>query len=157
MINLIGEYNCKVDAKGRVMFPSSFKKQLASVLEEGFVLKESIYEKCLELYPMQTWNATMSKVATKNRFDKDTNDFIRRFSAGVKLIELDGTGRFLIAKNLCNHANIKKEITMISSIDRIEIWNSTEYQAKLESEKENFAKLVKKVMVEGESKLNKDE
>ena len=157
MINLIGEYNCKVDAKGRVMFPSSFKKQLTSILDEGFVLKESIYELCLELYPMQTWNATMSKVATKNRFDKETNDFIRRFSAGVKLIELDGTGRFLIAKNLCNHANIKKEITMISSIDRIEIWNSEDYQKKLESEKENFAKLVQKVMVDGELKMKEDE
>jgi MraZ protein len=155
VINLIGEYSCKVDAKGRVMLPSAFKKQLASVLEKGFVLKQSIYDACLELYPMPTWDETMAKVATKNRFDKETNDFIRRFSAGVKLIELDGTGRFLISKNLCNHANIKKEITMISLIDRIEIWNSETYQAKLEAEKENFAKLVHKVMVD--SKTNENE
>lgn len=155
MINLIGEYNCKVDAKGRVMFPSSFKKQLASVLEKGFVLKKSIYEYCLELYPMQTWDATMAEVATKNRFDKETNDFIRRFSAGVKLIDLDSTGRFLIPKNLCAHANIKKEITMVSSIDRIEIWNTQDYESKLENDVENFPKLVKKVMVDAKSK--KDE
>ena len=155
MINLIGEYNCKADAKGRVMFPSAFKKQLASVLEKGFVLKKSIYEQCLELYPMQTWDATMTEVATKNRFDKETNDFIRRFSAGVKLIDLDSTGRFLIPKNLCLHANIKKEITMVSSIDRIEIWNTQDYEEKLESEVENFPELVKKVMVD--SKNNKNE
>lgn len=146
MINLIGEYNCKADAKGRVMLPSTFKKQLASVLQEGFVLKQSIFESCLELYPMKEWHTTMAQVGKKNRFNKKTNDFIRIFSAGLKLVELDATGRFLIPKNLCAYAGIKKEIVMSPSAGIIEIWDKDRYQETIAKGAIGFAKLAEEVM-----------
>ena len=155
MINLIGEYNCKADAKGRVMFPSTFKKQLASVLQNGFVLKQSIFEPCLELYPMEEWDKTMLDISKKNRFNKKTNDFIRIFSAGVKLTELDATGRFLIPKNLCDFAGIKKEIVMSAAAGIIEIWDKDRYQETIAKGAENFAKLAEDVM--GDANTNEDE
>ncbi len=86
MINLIGTYECKADAKGRVMFSSAFKKQLLPVVHEGFVVKRAVFQPCLELYPMQEWNLMMEKINKLNRFVKKNNDFIRRFTAGVKLL-----------------------------------------------------------------------
>ena len=155
MINLIGEYNCKADAKGRVMLPSAFKKQLATVLQEGFVLKQSIFESCLELYPMKEWSSTMAQVSKKNRFNKKTNDFIRIFSAGLKSVELDTTGRFLIPKNLCAYAGIKKEIVMSSSAGIIEIWDKDRYQDIIASGAQGFAELAEEVM--GDFKGEEDE
>ena len=92
MINLIGTYECKVDAKGRLMMSSAFKKQLSSVLQEGFVIKRSVFQSCLELYPMQEWNLMMAKINKLNRFVKKNNDFIRRFTAGVKMVDVDFPG-----------------------------------------------------------------
>ena len=62
VINLIGTYECKVDAKGRLMVPAALKKQLLPILEEGFVLKRSVFQPCLELYPMAEWNVLMQKL-----------------------------------------------------------------------------------------------
>ena len=83
VVNLIGTYECKADAKGRLMVSSAFKKQLAPVLQDGFVVKRSVFQSCLELYPMQEWNLIMMKINKLNRFVKKNNDFIRRFTAGV--------------------------------------------------------------------------
>ena len=80
MVNLIGTYECKADVKGRLMLPSTVKKQLSSILQDGFVLKRSVFQPCLELYPMSEWNAMMSKVNKLNRFIKKNNDFIRIYS-----------------------------------------------------------------------------
>ena len=123
MINLIGTYECKADAKGRLMISSAFKKQLSPILQEGFVLKRAVFQPCLELYPMQEWNEVMLKVNSLNRFIKKNNDFIRRFTAGVRVIELDASGRLLIPKDLCQFAGIKKQIVLSSAINIIEIWD----------------------------------
>ncbi|MGB1434068.1 MAG: division/cell wall cluster transcriptional repressor MraZ, partial [Flavobacteriaceae bacterium] len=109
MIHLIGSYECKVDAKGRLMMSSAFKKQLSPILQEGFVVKRAVFQPCLELYPMQEWNKVMLKVNSLNRFVKKNNDFIRRFTAGVRVIELDASGRLLIPKDLCQFAGIQKQ------------------------------------------------
>ena len=97
---LIGTYECKVDVKGRVLIPSAFKKQLASVIKKGFVLKRAVFQSCLELYPISQWEDLIARVNSLNRFKKKNNDFIRRFTAGVKFIELDNNGRLLIPKDL---------------------------------------------------------
>lgn len=90
------------------MISSPLKKQLSSVLQEGFVIKRSVFQKCLELYPMKEWNVMMEKINKLNRFVKKNNDFIRRFTAGVKIVEVDASGRILIPKDLCVFAEVKK-------------------------------------------------
>lgn len=72
MNSLIGTYDCKVDAKGRLMMPAGIKKQLVSILEDGFVLRRSVFQPCLELYPMREWQEVMQKVNKLNRFKKRT-------------------------------------------------------------------------------------
>lgn len=146
MINLIGTYECKADAKGRVMFPSAFKKQVSPILQEGFVLKKSVFEQCLELYPMKEWNATMAEINKLNKFKKKNNDFIRRFTAGVKVVELDATGRILIPKSLSEFAGIKKQVVMSSSVNIIEIWDKEKYENAIENAAENFSDLAEEVM-----------
>ena len=98
MINLIGTYECKADAKGRLTLPVALKRQLASILPYGFVVKRSVFNKCLELHPVSEWNVLMSEVNKLNRFVKKNNDFIRLFTAGVKIVEADGNNRLQLPK-----------------------------------------------------------
>jgi MraZ protein len=146
VVNLIGTYECRVDAKGRVMFSSAFKKQLSSVLQEGFVIKRAVFQPCLELYPMREWNLMMEKVNKLNRFKKKNNDFIRRFTAGVKMVELDATGRILIPKDLCDFAGIQKQVVMSSSVNIVEIWDKDKYEKAIDDATLDFADLAEEVM-----------
>ena len=146
MINLTGTYECKADAKGRLMISSAFKKQLAPVLQEGFVVKRAVFQPCLELYPMQEWNLMMGKINKLNRFVKKNNDFIRRFTAGVKVVEMDASGRLLIPKDLCAFANIQKNIVLSSAINIIEIWDKDNYEKAIDDATTDFAALAEEVM-----------
>lgn len=146
MINLIGTYECKADAKGRLMFSSAFKKQLSSVLQEGFVIKRAVFQPCLELYPMNEWNLMMEKINKLNRFLKKNNDFIRRFTAGVKIVDVDASGRILITKDLCDFAGIQKQVVLSSSVNIIEIWDKDKYEKAIDDAAIDFADLAEEVM-----------
>ncbi len=146
MVNLIGTYECKADAKGRLMMPVAFKKQLAPVLQEGFVLKRSVFQPCLELYPMEEWDLLMQKINKLNRFKKKNNDFIRRFTAGVKIVEIDSAGRLLIPKDLIGFAGITKELVLSSAVNIIEIWDKDKYEKAIDDVAVDFADLAEEVM-----------
>ncbi|NKI25691.1 division/cell wall cluster transcriptional repressor MraZ [Arenibacter sp. 6A1] len=154
MINFIGTYDCKADSKGRVMLPMALKSQLAPVLNEGFVIKRSVFSPCLELYPMAEWNLLMQKLSKKNRFIKKNNDFIRRFSAGVKIVEIDATGRLLIPKNLVEVAGITKEVVLSSSIKILEIWDKDSYEKVLEETTDDFAGQAEEIMGDDTDELS---
>ena len=127
------------------MLPTSLKKQFKS-LEDGFVLKRSVFQPCLELYPMKEWNEMMLKVNKLNRFVKKNNDFIRRFTAGVKTIEVDAAGRLLIPKDLLIFSKIEKEIVLSSAINIVEIWDKDLYENAIENAADDFADLAEDVM-----------
>lgn len=146
MHSLIGTYNCKVDAKGRMMIPAGMKKQLMPILDDGFVLRRSVFQKCLELYPMAEWQLLMQKMNKLNRFKKKNNDFIRRFSAGARIVEVDGNGRLLIPKDLTVFANISKDIVISPSINIIEIWDAALYEQSIDDAALDFADLAEEVM-----------
>lgn len=128
------------------MLPAALKKQLAPVVQGGFVLKRAVFQPCLELYPMAEWDALMQKVNKLNRFKKKNNDFIRRFTAGVKVIELDASGRLLVPKDLVVFANIQKDIVVSSAVNIIEIWDKTSYEQAIDDAADDFADLAEDVM-----------
>lgn len=128
------------------MIPVALKNQMVPFLPQGFVIKRSVFQSCLELYPMSEWNELMQKMNRKNRFRKKNNDFIRRFTAGVRLVEIDATGRLLIPKNLMEVAGIDKEVVLSSAINIIEIWDKDAYEKVLEETAVDFADLAEEVM-----------
>lgn len=146
MNTLIGTYECKVDAKGRMLIPAPFKKQLVAGLDDGFVLKRSVFQNCLELYPMKEWEKMMAKINGLNRFVKKNNDFIRRFTAGVKVVEIDALGRLLLPKDLTVFAQISKDVVLSSAVSIIEIWDKDLYEKAIDDSIVDFADLAEEVM-----------
>ncbi len=116
------------------------------MLQSGFVIKRAVFQKCLELYPMSEWNALMAKMNKLNRFKKKNNDFIRRFTAGVKVVEVDATGRLLIPKDLFGFAVLDKEVVLSSAINIIEIWDKEMYEQAIDDATGDFADLAEEVM-----------
>lgn len=127
MTSLIGEYECKVDAKGRFMFPVNLRKQLDDVFEKGFVINRNLHQKCLVLYPINEWNKLNKKLSKLNRLIKANDVFVRKFTGGATSAEADSAGRILLPKPLVEHADIKTDIKVLGSNNVIEIWDKKLY------------------------------
>jgi MraZ protein len=151
MLNLLGEYDCKMDAKGRLMFPAPLKRQLENVLHEGFVVNRNLFEKCLVLYPAQQWAEVSGQLGQLNRFIEKNERFIRRFNNGATPVSLDGTGRLLVPSALAEYADLKKEVKLMGNGDRVEIWSKARYEEML-NEDIDMGALSEEVMGDRENK-----
>lgn len=146
MRNFIGTYECKIDDKGRMKVPSSLAKQMENFGGDSFVIKRSVFQNCLEVYPMKHWDKLMEKINKLNRFQKKNVDFIRVFTAGVKTVELDNSGRLQISKDLTVFADLKKEIVITSAGELFEIWDKDAYEKVIATNEADFAQLAEEVM-----------
>lgn len=146
MSHLIGTYHCKADPKGRVKIPRALTKQLAGARQETFVIKRAVFQPCLELYSLNEWDALMAKLNKLNRFNKKNNDFIRRFTAGVKIVELDATDRLLIQRDLAKFAGVDKAVVLSAAVNIIEIWDKDRYEKAIDQAAVDFAALAEEVM-----------
>ena len=145
MASFIGEFDCKVDAKGRVMVPTGLRKQLDPEAKETFVLNRG-FEKCLVLYPKNVWSTISAEISKLNQYKKKNREFIRYFYRGASEISLDGTGRILFPKRLLDYAAIQKDVVLFGYFDRIEVWDKSTYDNLLTDEPEDFSKLAEDVM-----------
>ncbi|MCB0401609.1 MAG: division/cell wall cluster transcriptional repressor MraZ [Flavobacteriales bacterium] len=153
MTNFIGEYECKLDVKGRLMLPSGLRKQLDAASEEKFVMNRG-FEKCLVLYPKNDWKYISEEVNKLNQYVKKNREFIRYFYRGATEMALDGTGRLLFPKRMLEYAGVEKEVVLFAYGNRIEVWDKETYNGLLTDEPDEFANLAEEVM--GGSK-NQDE
>lgn len=148
MTTYVGEFECKIDVKGRLLLPAGLLKQFPDQLKERFVISKSVFDKCLILNPMDAWSDLMAKFKKLNpRFNKQHSEFISRFTNGNILVELDSSNRILIPKNLLDHSKIKSDLVLTCNLDTIEIWSAKEYKNKMSGfNPDDFAKLAEEVM-----------
>jgi MraZ protein len=146
MITFIGDFPCKLDDKGRVLLPSAFIRQMAGSMQEKFVLKKDLFEKCLVLYPMDEWERQSDLLRRHtNPYKSEHNAFLRGFFKGPAEVALDSNNRLLIPRRLLDDIGANREIVMAGQLGKIEIWTSEDYE-KVESGDEHFAQLAEKIM-----------
>jgi MraZ protein len=145
MTNLIGEYECKVDAKGRLLIPAALRKQFSPQAEGRLFVKRGI-ESCLELYQKHDWERVSKQVAGLNQFVKKNRLFARKFISGVMQVDVDNVGRILLPKPLLGYADVGKEMVLFAYGDKIEIWSKENYEAELAMQSEEFSELAEDVM-----------
>jgi len=146
MIGFLGEYEATIDAKGRFLLPAGFKKQLPTDAPARFVINRG-FEKCLTLYPLQSWEPIFSEISQLNDFDPKVREFRRYFLNGATEVELDTAGRLLLPKNLMPYASLEKDIVLVSAVNKIEIWDKKKYDQFFDSyTPESFSTLANEVM-----------
>lgn len=127
----IGQYQCKLDAKGRLMLPADFKEQLGDLAGEGFVLRPGLFSKCLELYTMSDWVQTQDKLRSLNQFVRSNVELVRKYNAGAKMVKVDGSGRLQIPKNLIDSGGLQKEVVLTSLTVKMELWDKASYDEEI--------------------------
>ncbi|TVR41870.1 MAG: division/cell wall cluster transcriptional repressor MraZ [Bacteroidia bacterium] len=145
MTHLLGEFECKIDVKGRFMFPAGLKKQLAPGDQERFVVNRG-FEKNLTMYPESEWMRISREVNTLNLYNKKNRDFVRYFFRGATELRMDSSGRLLLPKSLIAYGGIEKEIVLNAYGQRIEIWAREAYAHMISNEPEDFSQLAEEVM-----------
>ena len=135
MLNLLGEYRCKIDAKGRLLFPARLRKQLDRVLHDGLVVNRDIFEKCLVIYPKPEWDRVNQEMSQLSRYDRKHQLFQRKFMKGATLVELDSAGRALLPLALLEYAGITLgagDGCVVSGLgEKIEVWNDAAYDSQV--------------------------
>jgi MraZ protein len=145
MTNLHGEFECRIDEKGRIILPIGLKKQIPPKAQDKFMMNRG-FEGCLNLFPLNEWETESEKVNQLNHYNIENRLFIRNFNRGATEVSLDGSNRILIPKLLLDHAHIEKDVILTAYSNRIEVWAKEEYDKRVDLTEEEYAKLGEKVM-----------
>jgi MraZ protein len=144
MTSFLGEYEVAIDAKGRFLVPSGFRKQLPEGEAERFVVNRG-FESCLTLYPMKVWEALSEKINKLNDFNSKARDFKRLFLNGATIVEMDSAGRLLLPKHLQEFAGIKKDMIFSAQGNKVELWDKDTYHNYIRSKADDYSSLAAEV------------
>lgn len=137
------QYECKLDAKGRMVLPARIKSQLPEGEGQELIIRRG-FEPCLIVYPLVEFKKVFSKISGLNEFNEEYRTLQRNFLSGVVAVELDANGRFLIPKNMLAYAQIDKDATLVGMGNKVEIWNPTTYEKHLIQDPGELSKLAQK-------------
>lgn len=138
-----GEYDCKLDAKGRLVLPAKIKNSLPEASGTELVIRRG-FEPCLVLYPMVEYKKIFSKIAGLSEFNEEYRNLQRNFFRGNAIVELDGAGRILVPKNMLTFAGLEKESIVVGMGNRVEIWDASRYDDYLIKDQKEFSELAEK-------------
>lgn len=141
------EYESKLDAKGRLVLPSRIKSQLPEGDSQELVIRRG-FEPCLIVYPMVEFKKVFSKISGLSEFNEEYRKLQRNFLSGVVTVELDANGRFLIPKNMLTYAQLEKEVLLVGTGSKVEIWNRSVYEKHLIQDPGELSKLAEKYLNE---------
>jgi MraZ protein len=145
MVHFIGEYNCTMDAKGRIMLPKALVAQLPDDSKHELVVNCG-FEKCLVLYTKEEWTRITSELNKLNTFIKENREFLRLFNRGANILSTDASGRILIPKNLQEYGGLKSDVVFVTNSSKIELWDKVSYEAEMNKDPEHYSELAEKVM-----------
>lgn len=145
MTRFIGEYECKVDGKGRLLMPARLKKQLPPDAQQGLIINRS-FDQCLVLFTRLDWDQEIQKLVGLNLFSKKDRQFFRLFNNGAQEITFDPNDRILIPKRLMEYAAIQSDVVLFAYDNRIEVWSKEVYDQEMDLDPEDFSALAEEVM-----------
>jgi len=154
MTTFIGDYICKLDAKGRVLLPAALKRQMTEGMQDKFVIKKDIFENCLILFPMDEWERQNNIIKERiNVYNREHNKFVRGFFKDSYEVKLDGSNRLLLPRRLLNMIDADRELVLAGQSIKIEIWPVEAYN-NIESGDSKFAALAEKIMGNANNESN---
>jgi MraZ protein len=122
-----GKYYYTVDPKGRIIIPAPFREIITSNYSSKLYITNAPFDRCLFIYPMEEWNKLQEQIRTKPKSDEAIRFFLRRVIASATETEMDKQGRLLVPIALREDANINSNVVMAGQIERIELWDRSEW------------------------------
>ena len=128
-MSFTGEFYNTIDQKNRLSIPAKFRKALDPINDRTFVITRG-FDKCLVLYPAIGWNDVEIELSQLNSIKGRNRDFIRSIVRHATYVQFDSQGRIAIPEKLLDFSDIKKDVSVIGMIDKIEIWDQSAIEKK---------------------------
>ena len=119
-----GEFEYRVDEKGRVPIPPRFRREL----KEGVVLTPGV-EKCLTAYPLSEWKKLAATLTTGSVTRSKLRKLNRAIFATAFSLNIDGQGRIALPIPLRQYADIEEEVVIAGANNYLELWNKEQWEA----------------------------
>lgn len=145
MQQFLGEFEVKLDDKGRLRLPSMLIRQLDGKEQDGFVVNRG-FEQCLAIYPKAEWDRITQEINGLNMYVKKNRDFVRYFYRGATELTIDSSERLNFPKPLLEYIGAQKDVVLFAYFNRIEVWSKEHYDSLLDEEPSDFASLAEDVM-----------
>jgi MraZ protein len=138
-----GSFEHTLDNKGRLSIPAKFREVLLGKGDDRIVITNFVVEqaRCLDVYPFDEWVRFEDEVRKKPRFDRRIIAFQNYYLGGASECAVDKQGRILIPPLLREYANLKRDVVLVSVLDKFRVWDKEAW---------------KKVFAEAEEKLMQD-
>lgn len=138
---LMGEFQHKIDTKGRLIVPSKFRDHL----DDSFIVTRGL-DGCLFGYPMEAWKELEEKLKNLPLAKRESRQFTRFFYSGAVECTLDKQGRINLPKTLVNYAKLEKNCYLIGVSERFEIWSEERWLEVSEAAEESFEDLAEEMI-----------
>jgi MraZ protein len=129
MTHFLGNHQNKLDAKGRVSIPASFRSALKAQCRDGstaagvpLVLRKSHKHPCIEGWPEQGFAALAEPLGQYDQYSDEHDDFAMTLYADAWEMETDKEGRIVLPAELAGHANLTEAVIFLGLGKRFEIW-----------------------------------
>ncbi|MBF0520342.1 MAG: division/cell wall cluster transcriptional repressor MraZ [Nitrospirae bacterium] len=135
MTGFFGRHNQRLDEKGRMIVPASFRDVLKSNYGNNLYITATLNDECLQIFPEEEWKALMEKVKSLPKTNEAVKFFKRKVIGSAVECEVDKQGRVLIPPALREDVKIElnAEIVVVGQEDIIEVWD-----------KERLSKVIKR-------------
>lgn len=115
---LLGYSERTIDAKGRMILPRAYRREL----EDGLVVTKGL-DNCLLLFPMNEWESVVGKIEEMPAGREETRRFSRLFFSNASRLMPDAQGRILIPPHLREMAGLQKDVVVVGLSNKAEVWN----------------------------------
>jgi MraZ protein len=130
----LGSYTYTLDGKGRVSLPAPFRRDAE---DQRFVLLQ-VYSPSLALYPESAWREVEDRLRNLLRNDPEARSWVMRVLASAVEVSPDSQGRILIPSRLQEAAGLEGQVLMVGMIDKVDLWNPSDFETAVGEEKEEF-------------------
>lgn len=117
-----------VDAKGRIVMPTRYRERLQEEASGKIVMTIDTDERCLLLYPQNTWEVIENRLAELPSFNAAARRIQRLLIGHATETELDGNGRILLPPLLRDYAGLTKQVMLVGQGKKFEVWANEHWE-----------------------------
>ena len=141
MALFLSSYENRLDTKGRVSVPASFRASVSGEKFAGVVLFRSFTHNCIEGLTMSRMEQMAAATDKMGVFDSELDDLTAMLFADARELSFDVTGRIVIPADMLAHAGITDRAVFVGRGNSFQIWNPDAFRATQEKSLNNLRKM----------------
>ena len=124
----LSSYENKIDKKGRVSVPATFRSHLSSMGYNGFITYPSFNHYALEACSQDRIEKLSNTIDSLNPFEEKRDYFATSILSESENLQFDTEGRVFFSKKLLNHAKIKTNVLFVGLGKTFQVWEPTNFE-----------------------------